>query len=180
MLYLNLPDVEEWDEKTEQFLIVKGTTLQLEHSLVSISKWESKWHKAFLTRTEKTPEETIDYVKCMTLTQNVDPAIYDYIALHCMGKIYEYVEEPMTATTFYNDKNDKKSRDVVTAELIYYWMIALEIPVDFQKWHINRLLTLVRVCNLKNKKPQKMSKGDIMRRNSALNAARKAKLGTSG
>ena len=179
MLQITIPAVELWDEKKEEFIHIKEHTLQLEHSLVSLSKWEAKWHKPFLTSV-KTREETLDYVKCMTITQNVNPDIYNYLTAENINKINEYIEDPMTATSFSNGNNNKPSREIVTSELIYYWMIAFNIPFECQKWHLNRLLTLVRVCSIKNAPAKKMSKREIMSRNAALNAARRQKLGTSG
>jgi hypothetical protein len=154
--------------------------LSLEHSLVSLSKWESKWCKAFLTKDEKSFEETLDYIKFMTLTQNVDSEVYNYLTNGNISEINEYIEAPMTATYFSDEKTSKTSREQVTAELIYYWMIALNIPFECQKWHLNRLLTLIKVCNIKNQPPKKRSKKDIMSRNAALNAARKKQLNTKG
>lgn len=186
MLQITIPatdDIEMWDERTETFVMkpgVKAQTLQLEHSLVSLSKWESKWCKAFLSKKEKTVEETIDYIKCMTLTQNVNPEVYNNLTQENIAQINKYIESPMTATYFSEDKNAKGSREVVTAELIYYWMIALQIPFECQKWHLNRLLTLVKVCNVKNSPPKKMSKRDIASRNAKLNAARRQHLNTRG
>lgn len=174
---------EKWDEQSEEFIPEKTFTLSLEHSLVSLSKWESKWCKAFLSNSEKTAEETIDYIKCMTLTQNVKPEIYELLARDnaAIEKVNQYIEAPMTATYFNESKNGKGgSREIITAELIYYWMIALNIPFECQKWHLNRLLTLVRVCNIKNTPPKKMSRNEIMSRNSALNAARRNQLNTKG
>jgi hypothetical protein len=180
MLWITIPAVEQWDEKKQEFVTTKEQTLQLEHSLVSLSKWESKWCKAFLTRNEKSFEETLDYIKCMTLTQNVDPGIYNYLTNGNINKINKYIEAPMTATYFSDDKTSKVSREQITAELIYYWMIALNIPFECQKWHLNRLLTLIKVCNIKNTPPKKRSKKDIMSRNAALNAARRKQLNTRG
>lgn len=171
---------EGWDEKKQEFVEPKVQVLQLEHSLVSLSKWESKWCKPFLTKDEKTYEETIDYIKFMTLTQNVKPEVYDYISQENMRDINAYIDAPMTATTFSEDKNGKRSREIVTSELIYYWMIALNIPFECQKWHLNRLLTLIRVCNIKNTPPKKMSKRELASRNAALNAARRKQLNTKG
>lgn len=180
MLSITIPDCELWDEKNKVFVIKKGKTLRLEHSLVSLSKWESKWHKAFLSKKEKTYEETIDYIKCMTITQNVDPEVYDYLTNDNVIEINKYIENPMTATTFHNTQTGKANNDVVTAELIYYWMIALNIPFECQKWHLNKLLTLIRVCEIKNTPPKKMSNGEIMNRNAALNAARRQRLKSKG
>ncbi len=180
MLRITIPAGEQWDEAKQEFIYTKEQTLSLEHSLVSLSKWESKWCKAFLTKQEKTFEETLDYIKCMTLTQNVDPEVYNYLTNGNIKEINEYIEAPMTATYFSDEKTSKTSREQVTAELIYYWMIALNIPFECQKWHLNRLLTLIKVCNIKNQPPKKRSKKDIMSRNAALNAARRKQLNTKG
>lgn len=171
---------EGWDEEKQTFVEPKFQVLQLEHSLVSLSKWESKWCKAFLSRQEKTPEETLDYIRCMTINKNVDPEIYYRLTNEHMAAINKYIEAPMTATYFSNDKNRGGSRETVTAELIYYWMIALQIPFECQKWHLNKLLTLIKVCNIKNQPPKKMSKRDAISRNARLNAARRQQLNTRG
>ena len=181
MLRITIPAGEErWDEVNEVFVYPKEQTLQLEHSLVSLSKWESKWCKPFLTRQAKTFEETLDYVKCMTLTQNVNPEVYNYLTIANIDVINQYIDAPMTATRFSDEKNAKANREQVTAEIIYYWMIALNIPFECQKWHLNRLLTLIKVCNIKNSPPKKRSKKEIMRRNTALNEMRKKQLHTRG
>lgn len=180
MLRIIVPAAELWDEVNETFVYAKEQPLQLEHSLVSLSKWESKWHKAFLGKQEKTDEEILDYVRCMTLTQNVDPTVYTRLSEENYAAINAYIEAPMTATCFPNDHSAKGGRETVTAELIYYWMIAFNIPVEFQKWHLNRLLTLIRVCNVKNTPPKKRSKREIMSRNAAINAARRKRLNTKG
>lgn len=180
MLRITIPSVELWDENKQEFVYTKEQTLQLEHSLVSISKWESKWCKTFLSNKPKTIEETIDYVRCMTLTQNVDPDIYNYLTDENIEQINRYIEQPMTATYFSDDRKAGGTRDAVTSELIYYWMIALNIPFECQKWHLNRLLSLIRVCNIKNSPPKKMSRRELMQRNTALNAARRKKLNTKG
>ena len=180
MLQITIPSVELWDERTQQFLVTDDTTLQLEHSLVSLHKWESKWNKAFLTKREKTTEEIIDYVKCMTLTKNVNPEVYLCLTADNFKQIQNYIEAPMTATTFADDKQSKNSREVITSELIYYWMIALNIPFECQTWHLNRLLTLVKVCNIKNQPPKKRSSKDIVRQNAALNEARRKRYNSRG
>lgn len=180
MLEITIPATEMWDERNEEFITTKEQTLRLEHSLVSLSKWESKWCKPFLSKTNKTDEEIIDYVKCMTLTQNVHDEVYRCLTDDNIRKIYEYIDAPMTATWFHEEKTKGISREQTTSELIYYWMIALNIPFECQKWHLNRLLTLIRVCNIKNQSPKKMSKRDIMSRNAALNAARRNQLNTKG
>lgn len=180
MLYITVPEGEYYDERTGEFVTIKSQKLSLEHSLVSISKWESKWCKAFLGKEEKTAEQTIDYIKCMTLTQNVDERVYNNLSAENVKKITDYISAPMTATWFSNDQNHARSNEVITSELIYYWMIALNIPVEFQKWHLNRLLTLIRVCEIKNQPPKKMGKRSLMTRNAALNAQRRAALGSHG
>ena len=181
MLQILVPiSTEGWDEEKQEFVEPKYKALQLEHSLVSVSKWESKWHKSFLSRKEKTNEEIMDYIKCMTLTKNVDDETYNKLSMENIRSINEYIENPMTATYFSEDNNGKKSNDVITSELIYYWMIALQIPVEFEKWHLNRLLTLIRVCEVKNQPPKKMSRSQVMSRNAALNAARRKKYNSKG
>ena len=180
MLRIVVPDREYWDERKQEFVNIKGGELKLEHSLVSIAKWESKWNKSFLNTNEKTDEETLDYIRCMSLTQNVHDDIYDSLSSQNIVDIYNYINAPMTATVFADTGDNGTNREVVTAELIYYWMIAYNIPFECQKWHINRLLTLVRVCGIKNNPPKKMSKGEIMRRNAALNAQRRKQMNTKG
>lgn len=184
MLTITFPEEEKWDDSLQEFVIYKSQTVNLEHSLVSMSKWESKWNKPFLTKDPKTFEESIDYFKCMTITPNVDPDIWKRITNDQIKQINDYIDAPMTATWFSEKegmpKGGKKSNEKITSEIIYYWMIALQIPFECQKWHLNRLLTLVRVCNIKNTPPKKMSKSKIMSENKALNAARRAHLGTKG
>lgn len=182
MLQIVIPDKEIYNEAKNEFIQVKGTTLTLEHSLVSISKWEAKWNKPFLDKNyQKTNEETIDYIRCMTLTQNVDPNIYYALSNDNLEEIRKYIEAPMTATTFSNhEKKGPHNSEIITSELVYYWMIAHNIPVEFQKWHLNRLLTLIRVCNIKNSPPKKMTQREIMSRNAALNAARRKQLHSKG
>ena len=183
MLQITIPAVEIFDERTYEFKIVaEEQTLQLEHSLVSLSKWESKWNKSFLSHASKaSAEEMIDYIKCMTITKHVKPEVYNYLTDDNIQQIQNYISAPMTATYFSEDPSKKGGREVVTAELIYYWMIALNIPFDpCQKWHLNRLLTLIRVCNIKNAPPKKRSKKDIMSRNAKLNAARRKQFNSRG
>lgn len=180
MLQITIPAAEMYDESKNEFVSIKEQTLQLEHSLVSLQKWESKWCKPFLNKQDKTSEELLDYVKCMTITQNVDPIVYHFLTNDNIKQINSYIEAPMTATTFSEDKNAKKNREIITAELIYYWIIALNIPFECRKWHLNQLLTLVKVCNIKNQPPKKTSKKDLLSRNAALNAARRKQFNTSG
>jgi len=179
MLKITILSAEQYDEIKNEFINSKAQTLQLEHSLVALSKWESIWCKPFLSKEPKTFEESVDYIRCMTVTQNIDPNIYNLISQSDILKVSNYIEAPMTATTFSKSENSR-NREVITAEVIYYWMIALNIPFDCQKWHLNRLLTLINVCNLKNKPPKKMSKKALMSHNSALNEARRQALNTKG
>ena len=179
MLQITSPAMNDlWDERNQQFLSIKETTIQLEHSLLSISKWESKWNKSFINTKDKTEEELIDYIKCMTITKNVDPNIYVCLTAENIQEIVNYINAPMTATTIRD--TGKSNHEIVTSELIYYWMISLNIPVKFEKWHLNRLITLIRVCSIKNQPAKKMSRGEIMQRNAALNAARKKRWNTKG
>ena len=180
MLTITIPATEVFDEFTGEFVSIKEQTLQLEHSLISISKWESRWCKPFLSKQDKTSEEVIDYIKCMTLNKNVSDDVYGYLTQSNINAINEYIGAPMTATYFSGTERGKKSNEQITSELVYYWMIALNIPFECQKWHINRLLTLIRVCNVKNTPPKKMSKREIISRNAALNAARRQQLNTKG
>lgn len=179
MLKFTIPTIEQYDEIKEEFIISKEVILQLEHSLVSLSKWESKWCKPFLSKQDKTFEESIDYIKCMTITQNVNDDVYFRITPDLLSEVSKYIDAPMTATTFSKEKKSI-NRDVITAEIIYYWMVALQIPFECQKWHLNRLLTLINVCNLKNNPPKKMSKKELMSRNAALNAARRQSINSLG
>lgn len=181
MLNITIPAIDGWDDDKQEFVDIKPSrTLSLEHSLISLSKWESKWCKPFISTKDKTQEEIIDYIKCMTLTQNVADDVYNRLNFENIKQINEYINAPMTATRFFNDKNVKTSREQITSEIIYYWMITLNIPFECQKWHLNRLLTLIRVCNIKNQPPKKMNRREILSRNAALNAARRKQFNTKG
>ena len=179
MLQIIVPATEQWDEIKQEFVYTKETTLQLEHSLVSLSKWESKWCKPFLSKEDMTAEETIDYIRCMTITQNVNPEVYTCLSDENIAQVRDYIQAPMTATFFRKEKGPP-SREIITSELIYYWMITLNIPFECQKWHLNRLLTLIRVCNIKNKPAKRRSQREIMEYNTALNEARRKKLNSKG
>lgn len=178
MLEIIVPGHEFFDEDKSEFVTTKSTKLTLEHSLISLSKWESKWEKPFLS-SEKTVQETIDYIRCMTLTQNVDPMIYKALNTQNIQEVFDYINAPMTATKIKPTKRASNG-EIVTAELIYYWMITLNIPFECQKWHLNKLLTLIEVCSIKNQPSKKMSKNEILRSNRDLNAARRAKYKTKG
>ena len=181
MLKLDIPiSPEGWDELKQEFVEPKTKTIELEHSLVSLSKWEMKWKKPFYTNEDKTYGEMIDYVKCMTLTKNVDQSVYDHLTNENLEAIKEYIHDPMTATTSTERGPKRISREIITSEVIYYWMIAFNIPPEYQKWHLNRLMMLIRVCSEKNNPPKKMSRAETMRRNAALNAARRKQHNTRG
>lgn len=179
MLKITIPASEDYDPIHNLFITNREQQLTLEHSLLSISKWESKFHKPFLSRTPMSYDETLAYIKEMTITVNVSDDVYTRLSSSDIQKIVEYIDDPMTATTF--SGNEKHSgREIITSELIYYWMIACGIPFECQKWHLNRLLTLIRVCGIKNAPAKKMSKKEIMARNRSLNASRRKALNTSG
>jgi hypothetical protein len=179
MLQITLP-VELWDEGKQEFVYLTGQTLEMEHSLASLSKWESKMHKPFLSKTSKTYEETLEYLKCMMLTPNVSDETYDYLITHKLNVIDAYINEPMTATTLPGGGGRKGRSEIVTAELIYYWMIAMQIPDRYDQWHLNKLIALIGVCNVKNSPAKKRSSDEILREQMALNEERCKKLNSKG
>lgn len=158
----------------------KEVTLSLEHSLISISKWESKWKKAWFSQKPKTAEESKDYIRCMTLNKNVPESVYSRIPYDIQNKIVEYIADDMTATTFKKLSNQPKSHDIVTSEIIYYWMTVFNIPPEYQKWHINRLLTLIQVCGENSKPKKKMSQREQAQLYYSLNESRRKQYGTKG
>lgn len=181
MLEIVVPEGELYDSVTNMFIPVKKVTLQMEHSLLAISKWESRHCKPFLPLVEKgnvddhlTPKEFFDYIKDMTITKNVDPNVYLNLDAEAQTKIAKYIQAPMTATTFSNTTQDH-SKQIITSEIIYWQMIYLNIPFECQKWHLNRLMTLIRVCSIKQGKPEKMPYKDMVAQRRALNASRKAR-----
>lgn len=179
MLELMVAGGEFYDESLEIFIEVKPAVLRLEHSLVSISKWESIWKEPFLTQKEKSERQTIDYLKCMTVGQNVDPMLYRCITPRQMKEIEEYISDEKTATTF-NERGGPPNRQVITSELIYFWMAQYNIPFECQKWHLSRLLTLIRIASIKNSPEKKMSKRAILSQNKALNDARRKAMKSKG
>ena len=184
MLSITIPQREFFNEETSEFIYSKEAKIVLEHSLVSLSKWESKWGKPFNDGKPKTIAEIVDYIRCMTITQNIPGDVYDGITPELIERVNAYIDEPMTATTFRSiEKNDPKrkvNKDIITAEIIYYWMFSYNIPLECQKWHLNKLLTLIRVFNVKNTPQKKMSQKDTLKHHRELNAARKKRLGTRG
>lgn len=179
MLEIKIPSIELYDEIKQEFIQTKARTLHLEHSLVSLSKWESKYKKPFLVKEPRTREETLDYIKCMTITQNVPDDAYKYLSKQNIDEISQYIDSPMTATTIKESKKPP-NREIITSEIIYYWMITHGIPMECQKWHLDRLFTLINVCAIKSQGPNKLGKRDLMARNRELNRARKNKLNSKG
>lgn len=179
MLRIVVPGMELFDEAKQEFINYDEQQLELEHSLVSISKWESFWNKPFLGKEDKSAEQIIDYVRCMTVNENVDLEVYGRLTERNLIQINDYINAPMTATTF-SELGSKPSREIITSEIIYYWMISYNIPFECQHWHLNRLLALIKVCSIKNSPPKKMSKQEVMERNKRLNAERRARMNTTG
>lgn len=181
MLQIVVDGNEFFDEVTEEFVKVKSRKLTLEHSLLSLSKWEAKWKKPFLSDKNHSPEEFLDYIRCMTVTQNVDPLLYKCLSRKNLEDIKDYITDSHTATTIYSNAPQGGHKRTITSELIYYWMVANNIPSDYEKWHLNRLLTLIRICSIENNpNKKKMSKSAIHNQNRQLNAARRAKYNTRG
>lgn len=179
MLQLKVVVAESFDEATQMF-VSEEVVLELEHSLVSLSKWESMFEKPFLGPAEKTAEEVLEYVKCMLLNPNVPPQIITCLTPKNFSDINAYIDSKQTATTFNDPPNTTKQREIITSELIYYWMITFNIPFECERWPLNRLFTLIKVCNVKNSKPKKMSVSEIAARNRQLNEERRQKMGTRG
>jgi len=180
MLLIEIPEREMFDESTNEFVFLKKESFQIEHSLVSLSKWESKWCKPFLDKKEKTNEEVLDYIRCMTVTQNVKPEVYLNLPASVFTTIDAYINAPMTATWFNDRQKSAPSREAMTAEIIYYSMISLNIPFECQKWHLNRLITLIRVCNIKNQPSKKQNRKEMLSNRAALNASRRSQYQTRG
>lgn len=184
MLKLHIPAREWFNDNTQEFVLQsKSCDLMLEHSLLSLSKWEAKWKKSFLDESAKqSNEEFLDYIRCMTINQGVDPKVYYNLTISNVEEIRKYINDPMTATTIRRyQKNKRPTRKrIITSELIYSWMIRYGIPFECQKWHLNRLMTLIEVCGIENDGQHKMSQSEIMKENASLNALRKAKRKTRG
>lgn len=184
MLEITIPKREVFDTETQMFYHTdRDTTIQLEHSLISLQKWESKWHVPFLSTADKTTAQTIDYVRCMCLTQNVKPDVFYCIPPCSMDEISAYINNPMTATTIREPKSAPgaiNKRTVITAEIIYYWMIEAGIPTEYRKWHLNQLMTLIRVINIKRTPPKKKKGREVLNEHRLINEANKMKYHTAG
>lgn len=182
MITIIVGTTESYDEEKEEFVEVGGFELEFEHSLASLSKWESIYKKPFLTKNEKTDEETLGYIKAMLLTESPPENWLNQLTRENINALSEYINDDRSATTF-NDRDDgNKSKEVITSELIYYWMVAATIPFECEHWHLNRLINLIKICGIKNQDPnkKKMSKSEIAARNRELNAQRRQQLGTKG
>lgn len=180
MLTIIVPGIELFDENTQEFSTVGDVVLTFEHSLVSLSKWEEIFEKPFLGEDEKTEVEILGYIKAMLLTSEVPEEVFSKLSQENLETINTYLNAKMSATWFHDVHNAPNSRDIFTSELIYYWMIAYNIPFECETWHLNRLFTLIRICSIKQEKPKKMSRSEIAARNRELNDKRKAELGTKG
>ena len=178
---ITVPAANFFDQVQNRFIVTKETTLTFEHSLISISKWESKWHKPFLNTMKKTVEESIDYYRCMCLSKDVDPNVFYALSQNNVKTISDYIADPMTAKKFKQKDNNKASNEIVTSDLIYFWMSNFSIPfVPCEKWHLNRLMTLIHIASIKNSPKKKMGKQEAASQRAALNAQRKAKYHTRG
>ncbi len=180
MLTITLLGRELFDEEVEEFITISDVVLDLEHSLVSLSKWESKFQKPFLGPDVKSPEEMIGYIEAMILTPDYPTDFWQRLTNEHLDQINAYIESNQSATTF-GQMPDRKARgEVITSELIYYWLVAFNVPFECERWHLNRLFSLIRICNIKNSKPKKRSRNEISQRNRDLNAQRRAQYNTTG
>lgn len=176
-----IPKSEYYDQAKNEFVYIDETVLKLEHSLLALSEWEAKWKKPFFTQKSRTIGEMRDYVRCMTIGKKAPEIVYASISIDLLKDIFEYVNDSRTATWI----NERKpmggmpgSRNqVITSELIYYWMVAAQVPFEAEKWHLSRLFMLLRICSIKSQPSKKMSKNEVLRQHAALNAARRAKRG---
>lgn len=176
MITVTIQERELFDERTNSFISIPRTELKLEHSLISLSRWESKWKKPFLGNEERTKQETLDYIACMSIDKNVDTNIIECLDVDSYKKILDYISDPCTATKVYDRRPNKPGRkqETMTSEVIYYYMIYYGIPFSCEKWHLNRLLMLIRVCSVKGGTTQQsMDMNSIFAQNRALNAARR-------
>jgi hypothetical protein len=180
MLEIKLGATRQFDDSKQEFVMAGGVPLRLEHSLVSLSKWESIHEKPFLANEDKTQEEIMSYVECMILSTDYPADWQLRLSKENIEEIDAYISKKMTATWFRDAPGKPQTREVITSELIYYWMTVFNIPFTCETWHLNRLFTLVRVCDLKQSKPKKMSRAEVAAQQRDLNAQRRAALKTKG
>jgi hypothetical protein len=180
MLKLTVLETEYFDEAKQEFAMQGGSVIELEHSLASLSLWESKWEEPFLSERNKSHEEIVDYIRCMCLDPNIPPEVFSNLSQAHFDKVNEYINAKMTATFFNDSPHAPKSKETITAELIYYWMTVFQIPFECETWHLNKLFTLIKICNMKSAKPKKMSSRELAARNRELNNKRRAEMGTTG
>lgn len=176
MLKIRVPGGAFYDEVNNKFIDIPPTVLQLENSLLSIRRWESKWNRSWFDDGPKNDKERMDYIRCMVVTPNVNPYVFEIMPDDVKRQIEAYKVSPMTATTFGKDNNLKKPKQkFLTAEIVYWWMTEYNIPFECEKWHINQLLTLIRVCSEKKNPPKKMTPKEAREHHRAVNAKRRAK-----
>lgn len=180
MYHVEVPDREFFDEGLSRFVKIEGGSFDIEHSLAAVAEWESKWKVPFLSGAKRTIEESLDYIRCMTLTPGVNPAIYKKLDNKTLGEINKYIEDKHTATKIKRTGPKGSNGGLITSEVIYYWMTTFNIPWECERWNLNRLLTLIEVCSEKSKPQKKMKNRDVLAQNRALNNARRAQYGTRG
>lgn len=182
MLTVHIPDVELFNNATGEFSYAKGGTLTLEHSLVAVHEWESKWKKPYLSQKKKTREESVDYIRCMIVEGHVDDEALRAIPNDVMTTVDNYIHDPMTATIIHSEGQSSNSSNgtFTTAEIIYWQMTVLNIPIVFETRHLNKLLTLIKICSIKNGKPKMLSKQERYERNRKINEQNKKRYNTKG
>ncbi len=180
MLKLTVVGQELFNEETSEFIIGPDFVLELEHSLVSLSKWESKFQKPFLSKDQKSPEEVLAYIEFMILTEDLPENLMLSLTREHFDVVQNYIDSAESATTFGQLPKQRGRGETITSELVYYWLVAFQIPFEVERWHLNRLFALIRICNLKNQKPEKQSKGEKARQFRELNEKRRAQYGTTG
>jgi len=180
MLEITVPGIEFFDDDTEEFITVGDTVIRLEHSLVSLSKWESLWEKPFLSEEAKTVEQTMSYIRLMLLTPNVATDVLVRLSEDNINDINGYINAKQSATFFNESIQPAHKKEIITSELIYYWMLTLNVPIECEEWHLNRLFTLIKVCSEKNAPQKKRGRREILDDHARINAQNRAKMGTTG
>jgi hypothetical protein len=172
MLTITVLGEEHWDQENEKFVYPDSFKLELEHSLVSLSKWESKWEVPFLGEKPKTTEMVLDYIECMILTPDPPADWISKLSKENIEEITAYFDSKQSATWFNDHHPEPKTGETITSELVYYWLDICDIDWQAQYWHLNRLLTLVKIHTVKQAKPKPMSRSEMLRRRRALNKQR--------